>query len=445
MQNQYTQVTNTNFISRIFSSIVGVLVGVILFFGSFALLWWNEGAVDFSKIAKTAIEIKSTTQDKANNQKLVSTTGPVEANSVIGDEPYVQIGQYIVLNRKSEVYSWIEEKNSKENTNTGGSSTTTTDYTYTKKWTNTPADSSKFQYPADHANAPKSIEDKEIKADASRVGVYYFENNTVQITGLKPLTLNSANTSLPDGAELIGSEYIYIGRGSYTAPNIGDIRLSYTVLPAATKVTIFGKLEGRSIAPYFDKNNNKLYRLFVGSRDEAIVTMRSEYTTMLWIFRGVGFLLMWMGLAMVFAPISVLLDILPIFGTISRGLIGAITFAVALILSIITMMIGMIFHNIIALVVAILLTIVLMVAYIQMKKRGIPQKQEINTPSQTQMQSSVQPETQTTTIDPQLAEYINSSRKQGMTNEQILQALVKAGWSTTAAMNALNMRGQPIQ
>lgn len=125
----------------------------------------------------------------------------------------------------------------------------------------------------DHENAPKSIQDAEIKADASHIGAYYFETNTIQITGFTPLVLTNTNTSLPDEAELIGSEYIYVGTGSYTAPNIGDIRLSYTVLPASTKVTIFGKLNGSSIVPFFDSNNNKLYRLFKGSRDEAIVAM----------------------------------------------------------------------------------------------------------------------------------------------------------------------------
>lgn len=163
----------------------------------------------------------------------------------------------------------------------------------------------------------------------------------------------------------------------------------------------------------------------------------------IWIFRIVGFLLMWIGLAMVFAPISVLLDILPIFGTISRGLIGAITFAVALILSIVTILIGIIFHNIFALIVTIVVVIGVMIAYVQMKKKSIAQKSVGTSVSQPQVQGSPQPET--ASINPQLIEYINTARNQGLTNEQILQALVKAGWSTTTAMHALNMRGQPNQ
>lgn len=434
MPNQYTQVTNTNFVSRIFSSIVGIFMGIILFFGAFFLLWWNEGKVDFSKIAKTAVEIKSDTPDTSNNGNLVSTTGFIKSDSLIGDEPYVKIGEYIILKRTVEMYSWVEEKDSKSNTNTGGSSTTTTSYTYAKKWINVPPDSSKFQYPTDHTNPVKSMENKEIKADSSHVGAYYFEINTVQITGLTSLQLSKTNTSLPDKAELIGSDYIYIGTGMYTAPNIGDIRISYVQLPSLAKVTIFGKLDGSSIVAYLDKNDNRLYRIFTGGRDEAIATMHSEYSMMLWIFRFVGFLLMWIGLSMVFAPISVLLDILPIFGTISRGLIGVITFVVALVLTIVTILIGIIFHNIIALIVALIVVIGLIIGYIQMKKRTIHSGQQ---PSTQQPQTPV--------INPQLAQYINTSRQQGMTNEQILQALVSAGWSTSTAMQALGMRGEPIQ
>jgi len=57
MADQFTDVTTTGYGGRIINSIKGVVIGLILFVVSFGLLYWNEGRVDLSNIAKTATEI----------------------------------------------------------------------------------------------------------------------------------------------------------------------------------------------------------------------------------------------------------------------------------------------------------------------------------------------------------------------------------------------------
>ncbi len=59
MPDQFTDVTTTGYGGRIVNSIKGVVIGLILFVVSFGLLYWNEGRVDLSNIAKTATEISS--------------------------------------------------------------------------------------------------------------------------------------------------------------------------------------------------------------------------------------------------------------------------------------------------------------------------------------------------------------------------------------------------
>jgi len=54
---------------------------------------------------------------------------------------------------------------------------------------------------------------------------------------------------------------------------------------------------------------------------------------------------------MIFAPISVVLDFIPIFGSISRGLIGFVIFIVSFILSGLTILISILVHNIIYLII----------------------------------------------------------------------------------------------
>ena len=48
MANSFTTVTTTGYFQRIINSFVGILIGVLLFAGSFFLLYWNEGRFDLS-------------------------------------------------------------------------------------------------------------------------------------------------------------------------------------------------------------------------------------------------------------------------------------------------------------------------------------------------------------------------------------------------------------
>src|SRR3989344_1779816 len=239
MADQFTDVTTTGYGSRIINSIKGVVIGLILFVVSFGLLYWNEGRVDLSNIAKTATEISSATvsTDSSLTGKLISTTGVVNSDQIIGDNLFLNPDKFIAAEREVEMYSWIEKSESHSKTNTGGSETTETTYTYSKGWEENPKSTSNFKHPEGHANPQKSFD----------------------------------------------------------SPQVGDLRISYHVLRPGFDGTIFGKLSGSKIDPYFDQDGNNLYRLFIGTRDQAISTLHTEYTTLLWILRLVGFLLMWFG------------------------------------------------------------------------------------------------------------------------------------------------------
>jgi hypothetical protein len=90
-----------------------------------------------------------------------------------------------------------------------------------------------------------------------------------------------------------------------------------------------------------------------------------------WILRIVGFVLMWIGLSLILGPISAFLDVLPFLGKVGRGLIGVITFVIALVLSLITILISMIFHNTIALILLIIIVIVVIYLLVGRKKKTV--------------------------------------------------------------------------
>jgi len=425
MPDSFSSTTTTGYGSRIVNSIKGVVIGLILFVVSFGLLYWNEGRVDLSNIAKTATEISSATvsTDSSLTGKLISTTGVVNSDQIIGDNLFLNPDKFIAAEREVEMYSWIEKSESHSKTNTGGSETTETTYTYSKGWEENPKSTSNFKHPEGHENPQKSLDSYTNKVTAATIGVYNLDPQSVTLPNFSQLPLNSQNITLSDGATLANDSYLFIKKsegGTFDSPQVGDLRISYHVLRPGFDGTIFGKLSGSKIDPYFDQDGNNLYRVFIGTRDQGIATLHTEYTTLLWILRLVGFLLMWFGLSALFGPISVLMDILPIFGAISRSLIGVITFAVAFVLTIVTILVSMIVHSLIALIIALVITVGAIIAFFVMLK---------NKKKASGVMATMTAPVQTAPPVNQLENYVREARVRGMSNDQIRQELLNSGWS----------------
>lgn len=366
MQQQYKVVTTKGYGKRLMESFGGMALGVLLFFASFGVLYWNEGRVDVSTVAVNAVEVSADTVDSSADQKQVYVYAGVTSDQDLGDSLFLNPKDYLAIQRTVEMYAWTESSTSESDTNLGGSETTETTYTYNTEWVESVPDSSNFYIPTGHSNPAKSYESEEFRVIDAKIGVYNLDFKNIELPAFEKLTVNT-ETVVVTGNAMIKDGYVYIpgtgilapgapavtgGSVAGTTPIIGDTRISYSVLKNGTEGTIFGKLNGEKIEAYVDLEDTgaKVYRFCDSSRDECIAQMHSEYKTMLWIFRAVGFFMMWIGLSMLLGPISTLLDVVPFFGSLSRGLIGVVTLVVAIVLSIVTILISMIIHNIVALI-----------------------------------------------------------------------------------------------
>lgn len=195
----------------------------------------------------------------------------------------------------------------------------------------------------------------------AQVGVYRLSVDKLDLPELAALTLSTQNAKLDQNVALAGN-YLYNGKQTISNPQVGDLRIRYTALPQGKTVTAFGKLEVDRMTPYFAQRNTKLYQIFSGSRDEAIAKLATDYESLLWFLRLVGLLMMWWGLRLAVAPISVVLDFVPALGTISESITGAGSFLVAFVLSAITILVSMLLHHPIALGIVIAVTIGLLLA-----------------------------------------------------------------------------------
>ena len=391
MPDQFTEVTTKSWGSRLGNSFGAILGSLLIFIGSFVLLYWNEGRVDMSNIAKTAVVASADHVDPALDGKLISVTGQVKTSEMIGDKLFLAPGNYLGVMRTVEMYAWQENTSATSDVKVGGSEETKTTYSYKKDWVTNPANSSSFKVPEGHANPSMPYEAETVQASQASIGAYSLTPDKMELPGFTALTLTKEMvptlvTPTATGAVMGSGEVmtgavmeedttaprlidnaIYLGKGNATSPQIGDVRITYKVLRPDLRGTVFGSQSGSSIDTY-SKDNMHLYSLYAGNRDEAITAMHDSYVMISWVLRLVGFLMMWGGLSGVFAPINVLLDVLPFLGSLSRGAISFITFFVALVLTILTVLISMILHNIFLVLLVAVLGFV--AAFLWLKNKG---------------------------------------------------------------------------
>lgn len=109
MPDVYTDVKKTGWGQNIVKSIIGVLVGAIMFIVSFVVLWNSEGRINLGTVAEKAIVVDHGSLQSSAQGELVALTGPIKTTELLGDPKYLKPGKYIMLDRIVEMYAWIEE------------------------------------------------------------------------------------------------------------------------------------------------------------------------------------------------------------------------------------------------------------------------------------------------------------------------------------------------
>lgn len=218
-----------------------------------------------------------------------------------------------------------------------------------------------------HENPEMEIKSATKRVNEIKMGLYKIPTAGLDLPAeesISPISPELVNlkVNIGSGRNEISGDYIYNGKGGIDTPRLGDLRVSYRVLKSGFTGTAFGSIDPENITlkPFsvgnkriVDKLFGKLYRIFNSDRQAAIQTLHSEFSTLGWILRLTGFIMMWLGIFLVFEPISVLLDIVSVIGTVSRFLIGGIAFLIALPLSIITIIVSMLAHSVIALAIVV--------------------------------------------------------------------------------------------
>lgn len=344
----YTEVTNQGWFSRLADSIKGILFGIVLFLIAFPLLFWNEGravkqAQAITEGKGSVVSVAPDKVDPANQGKLVHMSGQATADGSLEDAEFgVASEGAIRLRRQVEMYQWKQDSKSEKRKKLGGGEETVTTYTYEKVWSDDPIDSSKFKE-SGHTN-PGKFPVEALTEDAGTVHVGAFtlgDALTSQIDAWKTLPVDG---KAPAGMTTANGGF-YKGKDPNNA-QIGDLKITYQVVEP-TQVSLVAVQSGNTFEPFVATSGNQIMDLVVGQKSAAEMFQQMEDTNnlMTWGIRALGCFLMFLGLTLMMHPLSVLADVVPMFGNLVGFGTGLIAFMAAASLSLLTIAVGWIAYR----------------------------------------------------------------------------------------------------
>lgn len=356
MADTFTSTTSTSWGSNLFGSIKSVLFGMVLFVISFPLLFWNEGrAVRTSKGLTegqgAVVSVPADAVDAGKEGKLIHVTGAVKTDALLADDQLGVQATAVKLIRTVEMFQWKEHEKSESRSKIGGGTETVKTWEYKKEWANGRIDSSQFKHPEDHENPPAPpFETKTFVANQVTAGAFTMSAEQIgQLTNATSLPVDAAAAEkLPDDVRdkfKVADGKFYQGEDP-TTPKVGDVRVSFQVVNPTT-VSLVGVQTGQSFTPYQTATGTTILLVEEGSLTAPQMFKKAQdaNTFMTWLIRLGGFFLMFLGIFMLFRPIVVFADVLPLFGTMLGAGIGLFAFLGAAILSFITIAIAWVVYR----------------------------------------------------------------------------------------------------
>ncbi len=331
--DRFTETSTQGWGSRLGGSLVAALIGLVLVPAAVLLLYWNEGrAVDairaLNRGAASVVEVSATAADPGTNGKLVHLSGMLQPTTPAKDPDFGVTGDGLVqLSRAVEMYQWKEETSTQSQQNVGGSKTTETTYNYKREWSAQPVDSSRFKVPGGHQNPSMQQRSATFDGAAVKIGAWRVDPSVLnKISTFTPLHVRSAP---PSGYQVSGDGF-YRGQDP-GQPRIGDIRVTFTAVPAQT-VSVAAAQSSGVLTAYRDGNGYTIALAEPGvvSADILFHDEKKSEGLMTWILRGAGFVLVLIGFVCMTRPLTMLFAVLPFL----ESLVGAGAFLVALTLAV---------------------------------------------------------------------------------------------------------------
>ena len=240
------ETSHESWFSRLGNSFFQALLGLILIPFALALMWMNElrNARQESILQLGTSEVQSISsksmEPDLHGQLVLLNDSDAKGQDTLADTrfPMVTLKGALRLRSTVEVYQWEEQKSEKKSKDSiGGGETTTTQYSYTKKWSKFQIDSGHFKQPG-HRNTIsipglKAGEQENVNETVKYGESYYLPKELVQqLSSWKDAT-SLVNGSLTYASHTFenqgGNQWFYSPLRN--SPEVGDVRVRFEYVP----------------------------------------------------------------------------------------------------------------------------------------------------------------------------------------------------------------------
>ena len=352
-----TKVETQSWLSRLKQSVMGVLVGLGLALAMLVLLFWNEGravktARGLGQGASELVMAAPQLVDPAQEGKLVYLGGEPVAPTPLHDAQTGVMTLGLRLQRKVQMYQWVQESQSKKDVALGGTETTTTQYSYSAQWSEQAIDSSRFEQATQYANPAMAMTGQSFIAEGVQLGSWALDapvlgqlgaDQAYAVTQYDLVALQHAlGPQLP--MQLVDGQ-IHVGANPQQ-PTVGDYRISYQLAPLQS-LSIIGRQTGHGIRAWQADSGSEVLMVRAGvvPAEQMFAQAHSGNSTMTWILRALGTLLLVIAINMVLGPLSVAASVLPLLSRVLAMGTGLIATCVGVALSVFTMALAWIFYR----------------------------------------------------------------------------------------------------
>ncbi|MDM8532696.1 TMEM43 family protein [Anaerolineales bacterium HSG25] len=320
------------------------LIGGLVVLMMLPMLFWNEGRAintyrSLVEGAGAVLSVASDAVDGSNEGKLVHITGRAITDKPVRDSIFAITEDKILrLKRTVEMYQWHEKSES-----TRSSSESSTKYTYYKDWSDEPIHSSSFHQDG-YDNPPLPYTGEVFNAETVTVGAFVLPLNMVsEMDDFQQIRVDKA-PELSRPVKVVSSGYFYLGENE-TSPQIGDVKISFAVIRPGD-VSVVAQQTGNSFRPHPTSYYPvELFQSGAHSAQAMFDTAQTENTFMTWMLRCMGFMGIFIGLMMIFKPLTSLLDYIPILGDMANFGIGVFAFGLAFGTAFVIISLGWIFYR----------------------------------------------------------------------------------------------------
>ncbi|XP_041046823.1 transmembrane protein 43-like [Carcharodon carcharias] len=380
-RDEHVKVTSQRkqgFLERLGETTGGMLVGLVAFLFSFYLLFSNEGRyVRTQNSLDEGLSLVVSLNDvftplPQNDGKLVHLSGSLMTQQPLYDPNYGISLHVVKLQRRVEMYQWVEYGDSRDYEENGEKKTETR-YSYNTEWKSEVVNSRSFDREIGHKN-PSSMAVESFMAVASDVSVgnlHLSKGLIDRINTFKRIRLNKFEG--PHTDIIVQDDYFYHSSNPRN-PEVGDLRVSFdyaglsgewSFLGQPDVVTTVARQKGNQLIPYQTQSGNVLEILYEESLSatEVFEKEHAANSTLTWALRFAGWLLMFVGVKLMTKIFHTLVDWIPIVRNLVS--LGLTVFAASVVtsLTLLTVAVGWIFYRpLVALLLGILAAVPFLIA-----------------------------------------------------------------------------------